>query len=73
MAKGKALADRVVRAAEAALAAQGYVSPVDVLTGIGWLDLGAVERWRRGQIDCIEGAVQTSLPRILEALTLFQS
>jgi hypothetical protein len=73
MAKRKALADRVVRAAEAALAAQGYVSPVDVLTGVGWLDLGTVERWRRGQIDCIEAAVQTGLPRILEALTLFQS
>ena len=63
MSKRKALADRVVRAAEAALAAQGYVSPVDVLTGVGWLDLGTVERWRRGQIDCIESAVQTSLPR----------
>jgi hypothetical protein len=73
MSKQKTLADRVVRAAEAALATQGYVSPLDVLTGIGWLDLGTVERWRRGQLDCIESAVQTSLPRILEALTLFQS
>jgi hypothetical protein len=53
----KALADRVVRAAEAALAAQGHVSPIDVLTGVGWLDLGTVGRWRRGQIDCIESAV----------------
>jgi hypothetical protein len=69
----KSLADRVVRAAEAALAAQGYVSPLDVLAGVGWLDLGTVERWRRDQIDCIEGAMQTSLPRIAEALTLFQS
>jgi hypothetical protein len=68
-----ALADRVARAAEAALAAQGYVSPVDALVGIGWLDAGTVERWRRGQIDCLEGAMQTSPPRILEALKLFQS
>jgi hypothetical protein len=45
----KALADRVARAAEAALVAQGYVSPVDVLTGVGWLDSGTVERWRQGQ------------------------
>jgi hypothetical protein len=73
MSKRKALADRVARAAGAALAAQGYVSPVDVVTGIGWLDAGTMERWRRGQIDCIESAVQTSLPRILEALTLLQS
>jgi hypothetical protein len=70
---GTALADRVVKAAEAALAAQGYVSPVDALVGIGWLDVGAVERWQRGQIDCLEGAMQTNVPRILEALKLFQS
>jgi hypothetical protein len=69
----KTLADRVVRAAAATLAAQGYVSPIDILVGIGWLDVRTVEHWRRGQIDCIEAAVQTSLPRILEALTLLQS
>jgi hypothetical protein len=51
-----ALADRVVRAAKAALAAQGYVSPIDVLVGIGWLDARTMEYWRRGQIDCLERA-----------------
>jgi hypothetical protein len=39
----KKLDDRVIRAAEAALAAQKYVSPVDVLVGIGWLDPGALK------------------------------
>jgi hypothetical protein len=68
-----ALADRVAKAAEAALAAQGYASPIDVLVGIGWLDPGAVEHWRRGQIDCLERAMQINLPRILEALKLLQS
>ena len=67
------LADRVVKAADAALAAQGYVSPIDVLVGIGWLDARTVEQWRRGQIDCIESAVQTNLPRISEAMELLQS
>src|SRR5262244_3263471 len=37
------LADRIAKAAEASLAAQNYVSPVDVLVGIGWLDAGAVK------------------------------
>ena len=67
------LADRVIKAAEAALAAQDYVSPIDVLVGIGWLDPGSVERWRRGQIDCLERVVQTNLPRISEAMKLFRS
>jgi hypothetical protein len=42
------LADRVIRAAETALAARHYVAPVDVLVGIGWLDGGTVQRWRQG-------------------------
>src|SRR5215470_8196031 len=67
------LADRIVRAAEAALAAQKYVSPVDVLVGIGWLDPGAVKRWRQGQVGHLEGAMQTNLSRISEAMKLFRS
>ncbi|WP_065750924.1 hypothetical protein [Bradyrhizobium paxllaeri] len=67
------LSDRVVTAAEAALAAQHFVSAIDVLTGIGWLDSGAVERWRRGQIDCLEEVIQTGLPGISEAMRLFQA
>jgi hypothetical protein len=68
-----ALAQRVVKAAEAALAGQGYASSIDVLVGIGWLDSGKVEQWRRGQIDYLERAVQTNLPRISEAMKLFRS
>lgn len=67
------LADRVVRAAEASLAAQNYASPIDVLVRIGWLDPGAVKRWRQGQIDCLEAAVQANLARISEAMKLFRS
>lgn len=67
------LADRVIKAAEASLATQDYVSCIDVLVGIGWLDPGAMERWRRGQIDCLERAVQTKLTRISEAMKLFRS
>jgi hypothetical protein len=67
------LADRVARAAEAALAARQFVSSIDILVGIGWLDLEAAERWRRGQIDCLERVVRTNLPRISEAMRLFRS
>ncbi|MGY3618836.1 hypothetical protein [Bradyrhizobium sp. USDA 10063] len=67
------LADRVARAAEAALAARQFVSSIDILIGIGWLDLEAAERWRRGQIDCLERVVRTNLPRISEAMRLFRS
>ncbi|WP_119271621.1 hypothetical protein [Taklimakanibacter deserti] len=69
----KKLHDRVTKAAEAALAARKYVNSIDVLVGIGWLDPGTVKRWRQGQLDCLEGAVQTNLPRISEAPKLFRS
>jgi hypothetical protein len=67
------LADRVIKAAEASLAAQDYVSPIDVFVRIGWLDPGSVQRWRQGQIDFLERAVQANLPRISEAMKLFRS
>ena len=67
------LDERVTRAAEATLAAQAYVSCIDVLVGIGWLDTTALQRWRQGQIDCLERVVQTNLPRISEAMKLFHT
>jgi hypothetical protein len=69
----QSLANRVTTAAEAVLAAQGYVAPLDVLVGIGWLDPRAVKRWRQGQVECLEGVVQANLSRISEAMTLFRS
>jgi hypothetical protein len=67
------LADRVAQAAEAALAARHFVSAIDILVGIGWLDPQAVERWRRGQIDCLEEVVRTDPQRISEAMRLLRS
>ena len=67
------LADRVNKAAETTLVAQHYVSPLDVLVGIGWLDPGTVKRWQQGQIDCLESVIQTNLPRISGAMRLFRS
>ncbi|OAF07689.1 hypothetical protein AYJ54_17495 [Bradyrhizobium centrolobii] len=67
------LGDRVAKAAEEAPASRHFVSATDVLIGIGWLDPGAVGPWQRGQVDCMEEVVRVDLPRILEAMQLFQS
>jgi hypothetical protein len=67
------LADRVNAAAEAALTAQDYVCPIDILVGIGWVGEGAVKRWRRGQVEHLEQVIQTKQSRISEALELFRS
>jgi hypothetical protein len=67
------LADRVAKVADEAVATDHVVCAIDILTGIGWLDAGAVERWRRGQIACLEEALQVDPSRILEAMQLFRS
>jgi hypothetical protein len=62
------LAARVRKAAEEALARQGYVSVVDIFLGTGWLAPSRLKRWRTGQLECLESAVQVNLSRLGEAL-----
>jgi hypothetical protein len=70
--KRRKLADRVANAAEAAFAAHKYVSPVDVVMGIGWLDPNTFRRWQQGSVDCLEAALQANPERISEAMTLLR-
>jgi len=67
------LADRIAKAAEAALAAQHFVGMIDVLLGIGWLDASTMERRRRGQIDRLDDAIQVNPKSLSEAMALFRS
>jgi hypothetical protein len=69
----QSLSDRVARAAETSLAIQQYVAPLDVLMGIGWLDASTEKRWRLGQIESLEQALQVNPARIIEAMELFHS
>lgn len=55
------LEERVIRAAEATLAEQSYVSPVDVLLHLGWLAPTHLDLWRQGRIESLEQMVQAGL------------
>lgn len=66
--RGDRLEARVFDAAESCLAEQGYVSVVDVLAGIRWLDAWHLRRWRQGELACLEEAISTSPERLVEAL-----
>lgn len=66
------LTERVVRAAEAALADHNYVSPIDVLTGIRLLPGSHVEAWRKGLISFLQGSIQGSPEKIGRVFTIFQ-
>ena len=67
------LSERVSEAAEAALAARRYVSPIDVFGGIRWLDGGMVKRWQQGQIERLEDAIQVDPARLIEAIELLRA
>lgn len=62
---------RVVAAAEQALTRQRYVSPLDVLTGIGWVPLGLVTDWRQGRAPHLEAVAAVPADRLAEALAAF--
>lgn len=64
----EALQNRVVRAAEAALADHQYVSAIDVLAGMGLLAPAHVDAWRKGRVDSLERVIQGNLDKISAAM-----
>jgi hypothetical protein len=62
---------RVVTAAERALSRQRHVSPLDVLTGIGWVPPGLVTDWRQGRAPHLEAVAAVSADRIADVLEIF--
>jgi hypothetical protein len=66
------LRTRVVRAAEAALSRQQYVSAIDVLCGIGFLPSSHVDYWRKGRIEVLEESIQANPYKISSALAHFR-
>ncbi|GIE88649.1 DUF2293 domain-containing protein [Actinoplanes regularis] len=62
---------RVVTAAEQALTRQRHVSPLDVLTAMGWIPPGLVTDWRQGRIPHLEAAAAVTSARLADALEVF--
>lgn len=70
--KRASLERRVVRAAEAALAEQEFVTAVDVLVGLGWLPPGRVDEWRQGRVDCLERVMRVNPEKLSAAMRCFR-
>lgn len=64
--------ERVVRAAEAALADKKYVGAVDVLVGMGWLPPSRVDEWRQGRVRSLESVVTANLSKVSTAMRAFR-
>ena len=64
---------RVVRAAEAALAERKFVTAIDVLVGVGWLEPRRVDEWRQGLVDYLERVTVANLGKISTAMRSFRA
>lgn len=66
------LEQRVVAAAEAALATRKFVTAIDVFVGIGWLQPRQVDKWRQGRITYLERVAQANLKKLSAAMKFFR-
>ena len=57
------------RAAEAALQQRKFVTPIDVLTGVGWLHPSHVDAWQQGRIEYLEALVAVEPAKASAALS----
>lgn len=64
----QSIEQRVAQAAEKALNDHGYVAPVDVLVGMGWLQPLQRDHWRQGRTPYLEQVVQVDLGKISTAM-----
>lgn len=64
--------ERVVRAAEDALAVQHHVSLTDVLIRLQWLAQSHIDRWRQGRVEYLEEWVQAGPAKQVTAMRTFQ-
>ena len=68
----RSIDQRVARAGEAALAERKFVTPIDVLVGVGWLEPRRVDEWRQGRVEYLERVTVASLGKISTAMTSFR-
>jgi hypothetical protein len=63
---------RVARAAEAALQKRKFVTAIDVLVGVGWLEPRRVDEWRQGRVDYLERVTVANLGKVSTAMRSFR-
>lgn len=66
------LDQRVARVAEKALADRRLVTPIDVLTGLGWLHPVHLDPWRLRRVDNLEQLVQVGPEKVALAMGILR-
>jgi len=68
----KRLEQRVIAAAEDALAKRRFVTAIDILGSLGWLPASGEQAWRQGRVPFLEAAVEANLNKISKAMLFFR-
>jgi hypothetical protein len=63
---------RVARAAEAALQERKFVTAIDVLVGVGWLEPRRLDEWRQGRVDYLERVTVANLGKVSTSMRSFR-
>lgn len=66
------LATRIAAIAEELLHRKKYVSPIDVLSGLGWLSGRVIESWEQGRAAQLAAVAAVSADRLAEAVDLIR-
>lgn len=60
--------DDLAGAADAALTSHQFVTPTDVLVGLGWLDTTKVDAWRKGFVTSLDRCIRAQSSEVTEAI-----
>ncbi|TKG66743.1 DUF2293 domain-containing protein [Prauserella endophytica] len=63
------LRQRVIDAAETALARQHYAAPVELFSALGWLPASRAEEWRSGRVPCLEHVLPVDAGKLVDAVS----
>jgi len=66
------LETRVARIADASLAEQQSVRPIDILVGLGWLSQPNVDRWEQGRVPSLDLCVGVDADKVMAAFTALE-
>lgn len=69
----ESLEPRVARIAEATLADQRFVTPIDVLIGLGWLDEAKADLWRKGFVTSLDRCIRAKPVEVTDALKVLST
>jgi hypothetical protein len=66
------LSSRVTAVASDVLQREGFVTAVDVFTGLGWLAPAHVDSWRQGRLASLESMLPVDSAKVADTLDLFR-